>query len=278
MQGNGARKNSIKLIYKAYIYTFMIVIFASVLNVILDIIIGKEILFSPSIYLLILPAFKFIQTSNYLELIPFAIFSTITVMIWYKCRNELFYQSDKSPKFIFISVFWYLLSTDFCIIASNLENTENLNAGNMIFCLVYLIFQIIVFYFKLMDYAKFIDKINKCKKLTENKIKRETLKIRYASVSSAMALPFGFTLTALAICYVLIYSGLTSIKVFTVIYVLLGICALYFTIDNFYKFNKFAKSTAIEFDKKLFKRKLIVCSISDLFVFAVSYIVLHILC
>lgn len=278
MQGNGARKNSVKLIYKAYIYTFMIVIFVSVLNVILDIIIGKEILFLPSIYLIILPAFKFIQTSNYIELIPFAVFSTITVMIWYKCRNELFYQSDKIPKFIFTSVFWYLLSTDCCIIASNLENTENLNAGNMIFCLVYLIFQMIVFYFKLIDYAKFIDERNKYKKLTENKIRREILEIRYTSVSNAMTLPFSFTLSAFVSCYVLFYSGLVLIEVFTVIYIFLGVCALCFTIDNFYQFNKFAKSTEIEFDKKLFKRKLIVYSISNLFVFAVSYIVLCILC
>ena len=278
MQGNGTRRNSIKLIYKAYIHTLLIIIFASVINVILDIIIGKEILFLPSIYLLVLPAFKFIQTSNFLELIPFAVFSTITVMIWYKCRNELFYPSDKSPKFIFISIFWYLLSTDFSIIASNLENTENLNAYNMIFCLVYLIFQIVVLYFKLMDYAKFIDERNQYKKLTANKIKREILKIRYTSVSNAMTLPFSFTLSAFVSCYILFYSGLVSIEVFTVIYIFLGICALCFTIDNFYQFNKFAKSTAVGFDKKLFKRKLIVCSISNLFIFAVSYVVICVLC
>lgn len=278
MQENGAHKNLIKLIYKVYIYTYFMIIFVSIINVIFDIVLGKKIIFFPSIYLLVMPAFKFIQTSSYFEFIPFVIFLGITGIVWYKCKNEFFSSPIKSPKFIFINIFWYLISTDFFIVVSHLDNTEDLNADNMIFCLVYLIFQIIVMYFNLIDYAKLIDEQNKHKKLSKNQKRIEILKKRYSSISNAIALPLVCTLSAFVGCYVFLYSGFISIAFYTAVYVILGICAVYFTIDNLYQFNKFVKSKVIAIYEQSFRRKLIVCSISNLFIYAVSYVIIYILC
>lgn len=111
----------------------------SVINLVFNIINESSDVFVGSIYLLLVPYFKFLQSHNYIEIIPAAFFFTLTIFLLYK-SSQYYYKSDKSsPLLVFVSMLWTDLSSVFASIAftsSNPDNSDMFIANIVFFCIL----------------------------------------------------------------------------------------------------------------------------------------------
>lgn len=94
MQKDVANQN-IKLIYKIASYYFLFTILSSIINITYNIITTSDSIFFTSFILLLMPYLKFQLSHNYLEIIPFIIFLSLSILLFILIKGISTIQKSK---------------------------------------------------------------------------------------------------------------------------------------------------------------------------------------
>ena len=94
MQKDVTNQN-IKLIYKIASYYFFFTIVSAIVNIAFNIITTSDSIFFTSFILLLMPYLKFQLSHNYLEIIPFIIFLSLSILLFILIKGISTIQKSK---------------------------------------------------------------------------------------------------------------------------------------------------------------------------------------
>lgn len=107
MQKDVANQN-IKLIYKIASYYFLFTIVSAIVNIAFNIITTSDSIFFTSFILLLMPYLKFQLSHNYLEIIPFIIFLSLSILLFILNKRDFYDTKIKKSFFIPITALLYI--------------------------------------------------------------------------------------------------------------------------------------------------------------------------
>lgn len=158
MKTNGVTGNKIRLTYKIAVILCFFSLISTLINIIFNIISSSDKVFFSSYYLLLVPYINFTKMHNYLEIIPFIIFLSISIVLFYKCAKDYFNMEVRRPYCIPLSQLWIIISTVLSYTAHTYHDVipcDNINGNNLIFFSAFSIFQVIAMFVKICDIEKY---------------------------------------------------------------------------------------------------------------------------
>ncbi len=101
MKKNGVTENRIKTVYKIAIGLNIYLVLISLINLIYDVLKQSRDIFLGTMYLWLVPYFKFLDTQNYLEIIPAVIIISVTLYLLFQSIKG-YYKAVETTPLIFL--------------------------------------------------------------------------------------------------------------------------------------------------------------------------------
>lgn len=278
MKTNGVTGNKIRLTYKIAIILCFFSLISTLINIIFNIISSSDKVFFSSYYLLLVPYINFTKTHNYLEIIPFIIFLSISIVLFYKCAKDYFNMEVRRPYFTALALIWVsitMLSYAVYTTSHDIIPYDDIDVYNAIYSSILVIYLIIAMLVKICDVEKYTlsnpDPSNSMM-FPQN---FQLHAIDYKQIfRTALLNPIGFGF-AFGGSILLRYLGVRAIKFTIMMYIVVAIIDIIVFIGVIYEYKRFVRLNEDSPPPRHFLRNINVMQIGLFMLLLITFIFLY---
>lgn len=278
MKTNGVTGNKIRLTYKIAVILCFFSLISTLINIIFNIISSSDKVFFSSYYLLLVPYINFTKTHNYLEIIPFIIFLSISIVLFYKCAKDYFNMEVRRPYCIPLSQLWIIISTVLSYTAHTYHDVipcDNINGNNLIFFSAFSIFQVIAMFVKICDIEKYTlsnpDPSNSM--MFPQNFQMHAIDYKQIFRTTLLnPIGFGFSFGG---SILLRYLGVRAIKLTIMMYIVVAIIDIIVFIGVIYEYKRFVRLNEDFPPPRHFLRNINIMQIGSFMLLLITFIFLY---
>lgn len=268
MKRTGVTENKFKTIYIFANALNTLLVLISIINLIFNIVSENRYIFVGSIYLILIPYFKFLQSQSYIEIIPAAIIILITIFLLYKSSKEYCKLKEKRPYYTFLFLLWLIIASAISGVAFNIDNFYKFDgiAVNTVVLSIILILNVVAALMLLSDYYK-----NNPVKYYINPVTTNDI-FMYCNV-----IP-GVSSVILALLFTMKYCGeIIDMVLIIILYLMFAFLFIYFIVYYLYYYKKITKKFPKQKWAKKSTNKFVITQIISITVYLISFGVLKLL-
>lgn len=278
MKTNGVTDNKIRLTYKIAVILCFFSLVSTLINLIFNIISSSDKVFFSSYYLLLVPYINFTKTHNYLEIIPFIIFLSISIVLFYKCAKDYFNMEVRRPYCIPLSQLWVLIST-ICSYGVHTYHDvipcNNINGNNIFFFSAFSIFQVIAMFVKICDIEKYTlsnpDPSNSM--MFPQNFQMHAIDYKQIFRTTLLnPIGFGFSFGG---SILLRYLGVRAIKLTIMMYIVVAVIDIIVFIGMIYEYKRFVRLNEDFPPPRHFLRNINIMQIGSFMLLLITFIFLY---
>lgn len=278
MKTNGVTDNKIRLTYKIAVILCFFSLVSTLINLIFNIISSSDKVFFSSYYLLLVPYLNFTKTHNYLEIIPFIIFLSISIVLFYKCAKDYFNMEVRRPYCIPLSQLWVLIST-ICSYGVHTYHDvipcNNINGNNIFFFSAFSIFQVIAMFVKICDIEKYTlsnpDPSNSM--MFPQNFQMHAIDYKQIFRTTLLnPIGFGFSFGG---SILLRYLGVRAIKLTIMMYIVVAVIDIIVFIGMIYEYKRFVRLNEDFPPPRHFLRNINIMQIGSFMLLLITFIFLY---
>lgn len=278
MKTNGVTGNKIRLTYKIAVILCFFSLVSTLINIIFNIISSSDKVFFSSYYLLLVPYINFTKTHNYLEIIPFIIFLSISIVLFYKCAKDYFNMEVRRPYCIPLSQLWIIISTVLSYTAHTYHDVipcDNINGNNLIFFSAFSIFQVIAMFVKICDIEKYTlsnpDPSNSM--MFPQNFQMHAIDYKQIFRTTLLnPIGFGFSFGG---SILLRYLGVRAIKLTIMMYIVVAVIDIIVFIGMIYEYKRFVRLNEDFPPPRHFLRNINIMQIGSFMLLLITFIFLY---
>lgn len=278
MKTNGVTGNKIRLTYKIAVILCFFSLISTLINIIFNIISSSDKVFFSSYYLLLVPYINFTKTHNYLEIIPFIIFLSISIVLFYKCAKDYFNMEVRRPYCIPLSQLWIIISTVLSYTAHTYHDVipcDNINGNNLIFFSAFSIFQVIAMFVKICDIEKYTlsnpDPSNSM--MFPQNFQMHAIDYKQIFRTTLLnPIGFGFSFGG---SILLRYLGVRAIKLTIMMYIVVAVIDIIVFIGMIYEYKRFVRLNEDFPPPRHFLRNINIMQIGSFMLLLITFIFLY---